>query len=252
MSVVVIGMGEMGGVFSHGFLRLGHAVHPALRGADLDALAEEVPEPEVVLVAVGEGDLPPLLARAPEPWRDRLVLLQNELLPEDWKRHGVVDPTVAVVWFEKKKGRAAHVVVPTVVTGPNARFVVRALETMDIPVRAGAPDRLLFDLVAKNLYILTANLAGLEVGGTVRELWSEHRDLARDVAAEVLALQAYRAGEPLPQKELVAAMVEAFDGDPDHKCMGRSAPARLRRALGQAKQAELHLPTLERLGERHL
>jgi len=72
------------------------------------------------------------------------------------------------------------------------------------------------------------------------------------VAAEVLALQAFRAGEPLPQRELIAGMVEAFEGDPEHGCTGRSAPARLRRALGQAKQAELHLPTLERLGDRHL
>lgn len=250
--VVIIGLGQMGLVFSNGFLRLGHAVHPALRGTDLDALAAAVPAPEVVLVAVGEGDLPPVLARMPEPWRDRLLLLQNELLPEDWRRHGVADPTVAVVWFEKKKGKPVHVVIPTVVSGPSAALVASALEALEIPVRVGPPDRLLFELVKKNLYILTANLAGLEAGGTVSALWAEHRDLARDVAAEVLALQAFRAGEPLPQRELIAGMVEAFEGDPEHGCTGRSAPARLRRALGQAKQAELHLPTLERLGDRHL
>ena len=39
----------------------------------------------------------------------------------------------------------------------------------------------------------------------------------------------------------------AFEGDPDHGCMGRSAPARLARALSIAKQLEVNVPTLQKI-----
>lgn len=250
--VVIIGLGQMGGIFAHGLLRGGCSVHPVTRAMDVDAVAREVPEPALVLVAVAEADLDPVLARLPQVWRDRVALLQNELLPEDWERHGLEDPTVAIVWFEKKKDTPVHVVLPTLVAGPRARMLVGALATLDIPARELEPPALLFELVRKNLYILTTNIAGLEVGGTVSTLWADHRELAADVASEVIALQAWRAGEALPEADLVAAMVQAFEGDPDHRCTGRSAPARLRRALSHAREAGLSVPTLERIGSRHL
>jgi len=39
-------------------------------------------------------------------------------------------------------------------------------------------------------------------------------------------------------------MVDAFDGDPAHQCMGRSAPARLQRALDHAEEHQLEVPSL--------
>jgi len=44
-------------------------------------------------------------------------------------------------------------------------------------------------------------------------------------------------------------MVNAFNGDPEHGCMGRSAPARLERALGLAKEHGLQLETLTGISE---
>ncbi|HEY8426900.1 MAG TPA: hypothetical protein VIL20_00935, partial [Sandaracinaceae bacterium] len=175
-----------------------------------------------------------------------------ELLPADWARHGLADPTVAIVWFEKKKDTPVRVVLPTLIAGPRAPILISALDSLEIPAREIDRSKLLFELVRKNLYILTTNIAGLEVGGTVSQLWSEHRDLAAKVATEVVALQAWRAGEALPHAELVEAMVEAFEGDPDHRCTGRSAPARLARALAQAKEAGISVPTIERIAARHL
>jgi hypothetical protein len=169
------------------------------------------------------------------------------LLPSDWREVGLPPPTVAVVWFEKKKTTPIHVVLPTVVAGPRAEVIADALSAIEVPFERADDDALLFQLVKKNLYILTANIAGLEVGGTVGALWSTHRDLAGDVAAEIIALQAWRAGETLPQKELVLAMGAAFEADPEHLCTGRSAPVRLARALSHATQAGLRLPTLERI-----
>lgn len=248
---VIVGLGEMGGAFAHGFLRGGETVVPVTRETDLDSVGVAHPDPELVLVAVGEAELDGVLAALPASWKDRVVLLQNELLPVDWEARGIVEPTVAIVWFEKKRHKAVNVVLPTVVAGPRAARVVAAIEAIGLPAHAVESERLLFELVKKNLYILTANIAGLDVGGTVLELWRDHHDLAADVAAEILALQAWRAGQVLPRHDLLAAMVEAFEGDPDHGCTGRSAPRRLARALGHAKEAALEVRTLSAIAERH-
>jgi hypothetical protein len=249
--IVVVGLGQMGGTFAHGWLRGGHSIHPVTRAMDPLAVAAEVPAPALVLVATGEAELDPVLAGMPAPWRDRLVLLQNELLPEDWERHGISEPTVAIVWFEKKKVTAVRPILPTRVCGPRAELVRSSLRALDIPAQSIEPDELLFELVRKNLYILTSNIAGLEVGGTVGELAAQHRALAADVAAEVVAVQAWRARRALPFDALFAAMLEAFDADPGHTCTGRSAPARLRRALDHADQAGLSVPTLSRIAAEH-
>ena len=87
-------------------------------------------------------------------------------------------------------------------------------------------------------------LAGLKIGGNVGELWSQHRDAARAIAGEVIQLQEKLALQTLDPEALITSMVKAFEGDPEHKCMGRSAPARLQRALELADNFELGLPRL--------
>ena len=42
-------------------------------------------------------------------------------------------------------------------------------------------------------------------------------------------------------------MLVAFDGDPEHGCTGRSAPARLTRAIQLADEADLDVATLHRI-----
>ncbi len=248
--VVIIGLGEMGGVFARGLLRDGHPVYPITRDMDMQAEARALPAPELVLVAVAETDLHPVLERLPEPWRARVALLQNELLPPDWQRHGL-DPTVISVWFEKKPGQEAKVIIPSPVHGPHAGLLAQALSAIGIPTEiVDSDERMLFELVRKNLYILVSNLCGLEVGGTVGELWSRHRTLAREVAHEVLQIQQWLTGREFDEEALVGAMAAAFLADPGHKCMGRSAPARLQRALKQAREAGLDLPRLAALGRR--
>ncbi|HHH44808.1 MAG TPA: hypothetical protein ENK49_11780 [Gammaproteobacteria bacterium] len=246
--VVVIGIGEMGSVFARGFLRSGHPVYPVTRTVPVTEIFTQVPAPEMVLLAVAEQDLHTALDDIPAGWRDRLVLLQNELLPADWIRHGYDDPTVISVWFEKKKGRDSKVIIPSPAYGPHAGLLASALGSIDIPVQVVADhDTLLFELVRKNVYILTTNIAGLQTGGTVGELWSQHRDTARAIALEVIALQERLAGRTLNAEALIDAVVIAFEADPAHQCMGRSAPARLQRALQLADQFGLELPALRRV-----
>ena len=246
-SVVVIGLGEMGSVFARGFLRSGYTVHPVTRDMSMQQVADEVDDPELVLLAVAEADLHSQLASIPEAWKDRLVLLQNELLPRDWQQYKLT-PTVISVWFEKKKGMDSKVIIPSPVYGKHAQQVADALESIGIAARVlGSETELLHELVLKNVYILTTNIAGLEVGGNVGQLWEDNRALAKFVAGDVIKLQEALTGEVLDHKGLIDGMVKAFEGDPEHMCMGRSAPARLQRALVLAAGENLSLTTLARI-----
>lgn len=246
--VVMIGLGQLGRVIAGGLLRAGQTVVPVNRGDDPRALAARWPQPALVLVSVGENDLHPLLAALPETWQARVGLLQNELLPRDWQAHGMVDPTVISVWFEKKKGMDAKPLLSSPAFGPRAALLVRALQGIELPAHELADaESLRWELVRKNLYIVTTNIAGLETGGTVGALWSEHQALARAVASEVLDIQDWLVGQPCERERMLAGMLEAFEADPDHGCAGRSAPARLKRALHHADAAGLAIPTLRRI-----
>jgi hypothetical protein len=246
--VVVIGVGEMGGVFARGLLRAGHPVYPVTRDTPITEAAAALPEPALVLLAVAEKDLHASLETIPPVWRDRLGLLQNELLPRDWQAHGIAEPTVVSVWFEKKPGQDAKVLIPSPVFGPQAEILQHALNAIDIPCRTlASSDELLHELVLKNVYILTTNIAGLVAGGTVGELWLRHEKLARQVANEVMDIQEWLTGVTLDRDALIDGMLVAFKGDLKHKCMGRSAPARLERALGIADEAGLAVPRLREI-----
>lgn len=237
-------MGEIGSVLSRGLLATGHPVYPVLRDTPPAAVAQHV-DPQLVLVTVAEADLDGVLTALPAAWRDRLVLVQNELVPAVWERHGLPDPGVVVVWFEKKPGNLPHVVLPSAVWGHGAAALQRTLDKLDLPVRV-APDRdaLVLELVRKNVYILTTNIAGLRTRGTVSALWHDHPELAFAVAREVVSIQEKLTGRPLPAEDLLAHLAEAIEADPTHRCTGRSAPARLARALQHAAHFDVDVPTL--------
>ena len=144
---------------------------------------------------------------------------------------------------------------PSPIYGPQAMPIKTALAAVGIPARklAGS-DELIFELVRKNVYILTINIAGLVSGGTVSELWRDHKALAREIADEVISIQEWLTDEELPRDRLIEGMLEAFAGDPEHKCLGRTALPRLERALGHADESGLAVPKLREIfagsGER--
>lgn len=246
--IVVIGVGEIGGVMARGFLRAGHPVFPVTRSVPMDVAIRHYPEPELALVAVSEDDLQPVLQGLPGSWRDRAALIQNELLPYHWQAAGLTEPTVISVWFEKKPGQEINRILPSPIHGPHAESLRTALAAVDIATRqVDDPDEMLFELVRKNVYILTTNIAGLVVGGTTGELWEQHRELAYQVAHEVIAIQAWLTGRELDEGRLVAGVAEAIHADPAHKNTGRAAPKRLARALEHAQQAGLEVPKLREI-----
>lgn len=246
--VVIVGIGELGSVFATGFLRAEHPVIPITRGMNLIEEANAIPAPLVVLIAVGEMDLHPVLQSVPPRWHDRLTLLQNELLPRDWKAHALPHPTVIIVWFEKKRGRAVRVGRPSPVFGPKADVIATALGSLNIPTRRlDRPEDVLLALVHKNLHILTMNITGLATGGTLSDLLEKHQPLTVAVAKEVLEIQEWLTETKLPRQELMQRMFESFSAFSDQASMGRSAPARLQRVLAVAEEARLAVPRLREI-----
>ncbi|MBT8365633.1 MAG: hypothetical protein KJP23_13115, partial [Deltaproteobacteria bacterium] len=126
-TISIIGIGEMGAVFARGFLRCTYPVYPITRSTSLSDAVAQIPDPVLVLVAVAEKDLHAVLAAMPECWHDRLGLLQNELLPGDWRPYHISNPTVISVWFEKKKGQDVKLLMPSPVYGPQADIIVECL-----------------------------------------------------------------------------------------------------------------------------
>ncbi len=249
--VVLIGVGEMGGVFARALLKAGHTVVPVTRSTPMAEVATRIPEPNLVLITVGEDDLGDVLSSLPTAWNERVALIQNELLPRDWIRHGITDPTVGVIWFEKKRGTDTKVIVSSPFAGPKAQFLVDALNADLIEAHVVGSDEIIDELVSKNLYILVANIAGLETGGSVGDLWGSHEDLARRVGADVLAIQEYLVGSEVDVDAAYDSMIAAFDGDPAHGTTGRSAPRRLQRALGHAHDAGIEVATLTDIARTH-
>ncbi len=249
--VVLVGLGQLGSVFAHGLLRCGHTIVPVNRGDDLEAAAAKAPEPELVLVTVGEKDLDPLLAALPPAFGDAVGLVQNGLLPPDWAKHGLQRPTVAVVWFEKKKDIPPTPILPTPVAGPKAPLLVDAMKALDLPAEVIDEAALPQALVLKNVYIRAFNLAALAPGVdpavTVGALWSERRALVDALVRDAIRLEEARLGRPVDAAAVTRGLERAVEADPSHRARGRSAPARLERALRLAAEHGLSVPSIEAL-----
>ena len=120
---------------------------------------------------------------------------------------------------------------------------------IDLPCREVAPgDELLFELVRKNVYILTTNIAGLKTGGTVSQLWAQHEAFARQVANEVMDIQDALTGVQHDRDALIAGMLEAFAW----RLRNMAAPDARRRPVwpgrsGTRMNIGLSVPTLRAL-----
>ena len=243
--IVIIGMGELGGVFARGFLRCGHPVYPITRQINIAEESQKIPAPALVLVSAQESELHSVLQQIPEIWQNKLGLIQNELLPKDWLVHNIKNPTIAVVWFEKKKGMELTSILYTPCYGPNASLVSNALQSLgeSAPILENEED-LLYELLRKTVYILTVNTAGLVQNCTVGELWNNDQTLAREIATEIIRIQESLTGKKLPFDKLINGMVEGIKDYPNRHCLGRSAPDRLNRWLAYAQHANIATPKL--------
>ena len=247
-TLALYGVGQLGRLFGAGFLALGHAVRPIRRATSEAERATILEGSDRVLVAVGEEDLASVLLTLPTRLkRGRTLLLQNELLPPSWRAAGVEDPTVLVVWSEKKKGKPLTLVDETRIAGPDRALAVRALAEVDVSARPIEDHALEEALVDKNLYILVSNFAGLRLGGTVGELARSHQALTEAIASEVLSIEGARLGRTFTLEPFFSRLLVAFMLDPTHGCRGRTAEARLARARAHAAQLGIPVPLLDSL-----
>lgn len=249
--IVIIGIGELGGVFARGFLKCGYPVFPVTRETDITLMAGEIPEPQLVLIAVAEKDMHQVLDAVPAPWKNRLALLQNELLPHDWQGRKISEPTVISVWFEKKRHIETTVLIPSPVYGPHSGLIVQALEPFDIPCRLlGNSNELALALATKNIFVAMINIAGLAVGGTTGSLWKHHREFAIQIAMEIQQIQEKLIGHALDSRMVLDTIEQAIQSVPEHTCTGRSAPARLTRALKLAQELSCYTPVMDKIASR--
>jgi hypothetical protein len=245
--VVIIGIGELAGVFARAFLRNGHPVFPVTRDTDILAEANKLPDPLLVLVAVAEKDYSKVMETMPDQWRNSLVLLQNELLPRDWEAYHIENPTVISVWFEKKRGMDYNPLLPSPVHGPLANVIAESLAQIEIPCKIlKSKDDLIFELVLKNVFVFTINIAGLvlEEGTTTSTLWGKNQKFTLAVANDIIDLQEFITGKTFDRNRLTEGLIAGIMGDPNHKCKGRSAPGRLRRAIEVADEAGLKIESI--------
>ena len=251
--VVIIGIGELGGVFAKAFLQNGHPVYPVTRSMSMTEEAENLSDPQLVLAAVAEKDFQSTMETLPDRWRRNLVLIQNELLPSDWLVHNIPHLTVISVWFEKKKGKDYHVLRPSPVYGSKAAMIAESLAMIRIPCKVlSGREELVFELVLKNVFVFTINIAGLllEEGTTTSDLWEKHQKLAREVAKEVIDVQEFLAGRKFDREELIEGFLEGVEGDPHHICKGRAAAGRLIRMVELANEAGLKIQTIRDIRRR--
>jgi hypothetical protein len=234
-------------VFAGGLLRAGCQAVLVNRGDNMTALAKDYPyracagSGRRARFAFSVGGYARYLERARRPDPERAAAARLAGAPDHES-----DRDFRVV--RKKKDMDTKLLIPSPVAGPQAGLLFAALQSIDPPAReVQAGDELEYELVRKNVYILTTNIAGLRTGGTVMELWAKHEGLARQVAEEVMDIQDFLTGKLHDRERLIAGMLEAFEGDPQHGCTGRSAPARLARAVSFADEAGLALPVLRSL-----
>lgn len=251
--IIIIGIGELAGVLARAFLRNGHPVYPITRDMNIAEEAKNNPDPMMVVVAVAEKDYPQIMGKIPDQWRNHLVLIQNELLPRDWESYGVVDPTVISVWFEKKKGMDYNPVLPSPIYGTHAALIAESLEKIDIPCKVlPSKDDLVSELVLKNVFVFTINIAGLVLpeGTTTSMLWEKDQALALDVADNIIDLQEMMTGKTFSRDRLEEGLLAGFKGDPHHKCKGRSAHGRLLRTIQLADEKGVAIKTIRNLYHR--
>jgi hypothetical protein len=251
--IVIIGIGELAGVFARAFLRNGYPVHPVTRSMNINEAAQNLPRPQLVMVAVAEKDFREVMQTIPAGWRSKLVLLQNELLPRDWEAYDIESPTVISVWFEKKKGMDHNVLLPSPVYGPMTDVIAASLAGIEIPCKIlSSEDELVFELVLKNVFVCTINIAGLILPGgtTTSTLWQKHQKLALDVADDVIDVQEFVTGKTFSRDRLREGLVAGIKGDPNHRCRGRAAPGRLTRVVKIADEADLQISMIRDIHRR--
>lgn len=264
--VVVLGIGQLGATFAKGFLRMGRCVIPVIRGQSLEESAEHHPDPELVVVSVSEKEFKGVLQSMPAKWKGKLVLLQNDLHPQDWKECGIQSPTICVLWYQQTQHSALTQTpgVLTTIYGPKAELVATAHRELGIECRVTYSEQEMLDsLIAKNVLILVINICALTLpykqpylGGTFEQFLCYHRDLFDEMANDAMAIQEGVVGVTLaPAKKTqvlntVLRMMRSCLNHPNSSSVGRGdcdGRSYLKRSLELADRLNIAVPAMRRV-----
>jgi len=239
---VVIGLGQLGRTLAEGLVVDGWTV----TGVRRDQSAAELATPELAVVATGEDDLGPVLAGLPGSWRTgHVLLLQNELLPPQWEVHGIIDPTVLIVWFSRKPGELIRELRPSVAFGPHADDAARALAAVGLHTTiAPSYEALLAELVEKNTYIWAMNLAALLISEpTTSRVLGSQRATFEELAREAIAVQEAAIGaRVVDAPAVIEAVAATLAAEGERRLGGRSAARRAERLSALARTLGVDAP----------
>jgi hypothetical protein len=243
---VVYGLGELGQLYGAAALRAGMRVTPITRASDPHAVLDGLPSDVPILLAVGESALDGALATLGRARGEATILLQNELFPSAYRKHDVT-PTVLVPWLLKKRGTPLMVARVSPVFGPQAALVEELHRALLLPCETLRSERALYQaLVEKYAFILTINALGSLRDRTLQLWLQEDPFLVRALARETAALGAVLCESTVDLAGCERAVEEAMRALGTIAARGRSAEARVKRALEHGERLGIALPELTR------
>ncbi len=172
----VIGVGQIGGVFAQGALRLGARVQAFTRQRPLTSQDQLEPD-ELIVVSTPEGEHERVFAAIPESLYSHVCLVQNELLLIGAEQ--LTSANWGMIWFSKKAGTGIDVCGTNAFVGPQAEAFAEVLRASNLEaetVRAAERGRIAAE---KYAFILALNALGL-----LRESSFEKRSLVSEFLAE--------------------------------------------------------------------
>ncbi|MDB4988971.1 MAG: hypothetical protein JWN04_4149 [Myxococcaceae bacterium] len=244
--LVVYGLGELGQLYGAAALRAGLRVTPITRALAAQSILQALPHDVPVLVAVSESSLDDALEVLGRERGNASILLQNELFPSQWQRHEL-RPTVMVPWLLKKRGVALTVARATPVFGPHAELMCELHRALDVPVIKLRDEAALHQaLVEKYAFIVTINALGLLRDRTLGMWLQEDPILVHAVALEAAQLGAILCEQDVDLPRCARAVSEGMRALGTTGARGRTAEARVSRALEHGRRIGLALPELSR------
>lgn len=241
--LAVIGMGQLGQLFSAGALRAGFRVTAVLRSHDLSGRLADLPLDAPVLVSVGEADLPEVLARLDAERVASAMLVQNGLTRARLDELAASSATLANVWTNKKPGQPLIVGRPTALFGTNAETFAAIHAGVGIPSEMARTElEIDTDIVGKYAFILTINALGHRRGGTVGDLLDSCPDEVDVWLSAAVNLGAARAKVSVDESEAMRRAKEAMSSMRSMPAAGRSAERRLNAAIMEASELGVALP----------
>jgi hypothetical protein len=242
--LVIIGLGEMGKLLGAGALRAGVRVTPITRATPIEAALSPIAEGTPILMSVGEDALDELLGKLPVRHRGALVLLQNELFPNRYRAHGLA-PSVLVPWVLQKAGLPTVVARPSPLYGAQADLFAEIFAAQKLAhVRLQHETELAQALVDKYTFIVTINALGVASDRALGVWLQEDPVLVARLCSEAAQLGQALVERPIDPALASLATHEAMAALAAIPARGRTARARVDRALDHARRLGLSLPAL--------